>query len=91
MDKIKITKDLDIKFSDLMLEIDTSHEFTLRDILRAIIYSSEIPIKMMSQILHCNNIKDYWDEAESKSFEDDGLIDYLELHWMGSKDNYNKQ
>ena len=67
-DGIKITKDLKIDFDDLMLRVDFSHEFTLRDVLRACVHS-EIPIEILQAMLRCNYIEDYWKEAESKDFD----------------------
>ena len=73
---IKITPDLDISFSDLMRPIDISQEFTLRDVLRAAVKSTHIPVEIMSEILHCRALLDYYNEAESKPFENkDNLFD----------------
>ena len=89
---VKITPDLDISFFDLMCQVDTSQEFTLRDVLRAAVKSTHIPIEVMQEILQCRNILSYYNEAESKPFEvgnnSDGNIDYLELYLLGdaSKD-----
>lgn len=81
---IKITPDLDISFFDLMRQVDTSHEFTLRDVLRATVKSTFIPYECMQEILQCRCLQDYYDEAESKPFEDkDSNIDYLELCLLG--------
>jgi len=84
MDKIKITKNYRIEYADLMKEVDLSQEFTLRDILSSFIYG-HVNIKTLSTILHCPYICDYWDEMNSKSFENNGEIDYLELYWWGTK------
>jgi hypothetical protein len=80
---IKLTSDLDIRFSDLMCPVDLSHEFTLRDVLRACVSSTEIPPLLMGQILHCNALQEFYDDAESKPFEDEGDLEYLELYLLG--------
>ena len=79
--KVKITKDLDIDYADLMLEVDASQSFTLRDVIRATVSSTKIPVDIMSQILRCRYISEYWKEIESKPFEDKGDIAYLELYY----------
>ena len=88
MDKIKITKDMEFDLHDLMLVVDADHEFTLRDILRACI-NSKIPIDVLSALLRCRYIEEYWQEAESKDFEDGEDIEYLELTWLGDKSNFS--
>jgi len=87
-DTIKITKTLDIDFFDLMTPIDADHEFTLRDVLRAAVSSTHIPSVLMSQILQCYALDEFWQEMESQEFKDDGKIEYLELYWQGSIDTY---
>ena len=67
-------------YSDLMLEVDMDQEFTLRDVLKASV-NSIIPIETLGQILRCKWIKEYYDEAESRPFEDEGQIEYLELQF----------
>lgn len=81
---IKITKDLKFNYDDLMRKVDVSQEFTLRDIINACINSS-IPFKTLSRILRCNYLKDYIKEVNSKPFENERNIDYLEVYWWGSK------
>ena len=85
--KIKITKNYRIEYADLMKEVDSSQEFTLRDILNAC-YNSNTNILTLSTILHCSYICDYWDEMNSKPFENNGEIDYLEVYWWGTKQTY---
>jgi len=78
--EIIITKDLKFGFEDLMLVVNFETEFTLRDILRASMNSS-IPMEVLCQILRCSYLPDYWDEAESKPFDNKGDVEYLELYW----------
>jgi hypothetical protein len=85
---IKITKDLKFDYRDLMGQVDTSHEFTLRDIM-AICMNSRIPLKILMQLLRCPYVLDYYEEAESKPFENDGDVEYLELYWWGTKHTYD--
>ena len=75
-DCIKITPDLDIKFSDLMMPIDLNQKFTLRDVIRAAWKCHYIPLDVMESILQCNNLRKYYEEMESKPFEDNGDIEY---------------
>lgn len=86
-DYIKITPDVDINFYDLMLPVDVTKEFTLRDILKAVVNSSYIPIVVMQELLHCDHLQDYYDESESKPFEPSKnfkeQLEYLELYWLG--------
>jgi len=82
--KIKITKDYQLEYSDLMKEVDVSQEFTLRDILRSC-YNGHTNLLTLSDVLRCPYIFDYWDEANSKPFENNGEIDYLEVYWWGTK------
>ena len=86
--EIIITKDLKFGFEDLMLVVNFETEFTLRDILRASMNSS-IPMEVLCQILRCSYLPDYWDEAESKPFDNKGDVEYLELYWWGSKSTYD--
>lgn len=78
-DAIKITDDLKIDFRDLNRKIDFDHSFTLRDILRACTVNCEISKEIMAELFHCAYIWDYWDEARSKEFKNDGNIEWLEL------------
>jgi hypothetical protein len=86
MDEIKITKDLKFDLEDLMRTVDFSHEFTLRDVLRASV-DSKIPVDVLQALVRCNYIKDYWEEAESKEFDGEDNMAFLELYWNGSIDN----
>jgi len=88
-DKIKITKDLEFGYSDLMKTVDQSCPFTLRDVLRSCC-SSKIPIDLLCQILRCNYILDYYDEAESRKFRPSKSdnIEYLCVCWNGEKSTY---
>lgn len=82
--QIKITSDLNVSFSDLMRHVDLSHEFTLRDVLRAAVSSTEIPVEIMKELLQCRCLKDFYEEAESKPFADDDKdMEYLELYLLG--------
>lgn len=81
---IKITPDLNISFFDLLRPVDTNSEFTLRDVLRACVNSEYIPLECMQEILQCRCLKDFYDEAESKPFENsENDIEYLELYYQG--------
>lgn len=85
---IKITKDLKFDYRDLMGQVDTSHEFTLRDIM-AICMNSKIPLKILMPLLRCPYVLDYYNETESKPFENDRDVEYLELYWWGTKYTYD--
>jgi hypothetical protein len=95
--EIKITNKLNIQFSDLMRPVDFSVPFTLKDVLRAAVSSTHIPVEVMASILRCYNLADFWKDAckkpykPAKAFEDDGGIEYLELAWFGSRDTYKGQ
>jgi len=80
--EIKITSDLNISFCDLMKQVDISHEFTLKDVLRAAVSSTEIPIEIMQEIVQCRYIKDFYEELLSKPFQDEGDVEYLELYYL---------
>jgi len=84
---IKITSDLEFDYTDLLLDVDFSQgqKFTLRDIVRAVV-SSKIPIPILTRIIRCPYLADYYKEIESRHFENDGDIEYLELYWSGDKD-----
>lgn len=90
-DTIKITPDLDIKFCDLMTCVDLDCEFTLRDVLKAIVSSTHIPIDVMMELLNCSHIEAYYKEAQSKPFEDIGDIEYLELYWIGDINGFDNK
>jgi len=84
MDPIQINKDLCFDYPDLMREVDQSTKFTLYDVLKACT-QSKIPINILSQILQCNYIQDYYKEAISKPFVDKGDIHHLRIYWWGNK------
>jgi len=88
-DTIKITSTLDVDFDDLMTDVDLSHEFTLRDIVRAAVSSTHIPLPLMSEILHCPCLHEFWKEMESQPFDNEGDIEYLELSWQGWKSTFD--
>lgn len=90
MQNLKITKDLIFDYSDLMREIDVSHEFTLDAILK-ICQNSKIPQDILCQILRCNHIFDLCKEADSKPFEDDGNIENLRLHYTMDISEYKSE
>lgn len=82
---IKITSNLEISFFDLMRLVDTDHEFTLRDVLRAVVNDIYIPIEVMQEMLQCRNLKEYYEEAESRPFDNsDSNMEYLELYYSGN-------
>ena len=69
MDQIAITPDLDIRRSDLMLTVDFSRPFVLRDILRAAISSSDIYVEEMGELVRCVFLEEFWEEADRNPFE----------------------
>jgi hypothetical protein len=69
MEQIIITPTLDIHYSDLSLKIDLDHPFVLKDLLRASVSSSEIPIPEMTKLVHCDFIQELWEEAENNTYE----------------------
>lgn len=89
MNKLKINKDMKFDFYHLMEDIDTNHEFTLRDVLCACMDSC-IPIDILSQILRCSYIKDYYEEMSKGTKSSDSDIIYLELsHQIGLDSDNN--
>jgi len=88
---IRITNKLNINWSDLVRPVDFGHEFTLRDLLRAAVSSSSIPVKLMQFILRCPYVSEIWDECRSRSFSRAGgeFIDYLEIYWIGDKHEWS--
>ena len=87
--EIKITPKLKFDYYDLMLGVDFSHEFTLKDVVRAVI-NSKIPLESLMELIRCPYLVEYWKEINSKRFKDDGIIDYLELYWWGTSSTYMK-
>jgi len=90
MDNIKITKKLKFDFPDLMRDVDLDHEFTLRDVVRAI-HNSKISMPVLCQLLRCNYLEKYWEEISSKKFKDGGEIHYLELYWWGTTSKWDNK
>jgi len=88
---LKITPYLDIQFSDLMRVVDPLCEFTLRDILFIANNSTSIPVETMKSILHCNYIDEFYVEATSNHFKKENDIEYLEVFWDGSKDQFEDE
>lgn len=88
--KVKITKDLRFGFEDLTKTVDTSCEFTLRDVLTVCI-NSLISTDILSDILRCNYIDRYFEEMNSQPFKRGGNVDYLEVYWWGGKHIYDGQ
>jgi len=84
---LKINKNLRFNYTDLMEVIDPNHKFTLKDVLRACV-SSKIPMNILKSILQCDYIEDYWKELNSKKFKNDGDIEYLQLSWVSSIDEF---
>jgi hypothetical protein len=87
MESINIYSKMKFGYQDLMREVNPEQFFTLRDIFRAC-RNSEIPMNVLCDILHCPYILDYCEEAESRPFEDDGDVEYLEVYLSVSKDVY---
>jgi len=85
---LKINKNLRFDYCDLMKTVDPNHKFTLRDVLRACI-QSKIPTTILEDILQCDYIVDYWKEATSKRFRNDGEMEYLELAWLSEIDEFD--
>ena len=81
MDLIVITPNLDIRRSDLMLRVDFSKPFTLRDLLRAAVSSSEISTSEMSELVQCPFIDEIYDEIETIPYEPFPIeqVEYLQL------------
>ena len=88
---IRITKRMDICWSDLVRPVDFGHKFTLRDLLRASVSSGSIPPKLMGAILRCPYVSELWDECKSKPFSRGGdeHIDYLEIYWIGDRHEWS--
>ena len=90
-DNFRINKAGKLKFQDLCRPVDFSEPFTLRDVLNLIILRSEIHIGTLCQMVQCNYLYDYFQEAQKPikppadpKFSDQ--IEYLELSWHGEKD-----
>jgi len=93
METLIVTPDLDLRFEDLVKKVETYPSFTLRDVLRASVSSSQITPSIMSEMLHCDCIDDFWAECESQVFEPDKhrSITCLRLTWTGEKFIGDKQ
>jgi len=87
IEKIKITKNLKFDYCDLMLSVDMDHEFTLKDVLR-IVTHSKVDRGILERILQCPYIFDYWKEVNSKKFQNDSDIEYLEVGLTGEIDKF---
>jgi hypothetical protein len=83
-ESIQINKDLHFDYEDLMVPVDLETPFTLRDVLRATM-QSVIPIEIIKRMI-CPWVEDYWNEAESKPYEKDNDMEYLELYLFGDVD-----
>ena len=86
MDKIKITEDMEFDFQDLMEEIDLTHEFTLKDVLEACM-NSVIPIDILSDLLQCPYIEDYYKEMSKEKTDEVRDILYLQLSYAIDQDD----
>jgi len=84
---IKITKSLKFDFDDLMRDVDSNYEFTLRDVVNVCV-NSKIPLEILQVILRCNYIEQYRKEMKNKKIENDNKIIYLELGWNGEIDKF---
>jgi len=82
---IKITKTLKFGFEDLMRKVDVDYEFTLRDVINSVV-NSKIPLVFLKEMLHCNHLEEYQIEMKSKRFKGDANIEYLEVYWLGDRD-----
>jgi hypothetical protein len=83
MEYIRITPDLDIQWGDLTLKVDFVHRFTLRDVLRAAVSSSCVPVNVMSDLVHCEFIQDLWDECNESPYCPvcPERVEFLQLSW----------
>lgn len=82
---IKITKNLKFGFEDLMRKVDVDYEFTLRDVINSVV-NSKVPLVFLKEMLHCNHLEEYQIEMKSKRFKGDANIEYLEVYWLGHRD-----
>lgn len=82
MEEIKITKDLQFDYHDLMRTVNLSHKFTLKDVLRACM-NSVIPLEVLRPLLRCNYIAEYWSNSLKRS-KRNKHITYLRVYWWGS-------
>jgi len=82
---IKITKTLQFGFEDLMRKVDVDYEFTLRDVINSVV-NSKIPLSFLKEMLHCSYLEEYQAEMKSKRFKSDANIEYLEVYWLGDRD-----
>ena len=86
MNEIKITKDMGFSVHDLMSYVDTTHEFTLRDVLCACM-NSPMPMLLLGELLQCPYIVDYYNEMDAgEKAEDKGIL-YLELSYSIEQDD----
>ena len=69
MDQLIVTPTLDIRRSDLSLKVDFARRFTLKDVLRAAVSSSEISSQEMSELTRCAFVQDFWEEAHNTPYE----------------------
>jgi len=82
---IKITKTLKFGLEDLMRMVDVDYKFTLRDVINSVV-NSEIPLPFLKEMLHCGCLEEYQVEMKSKRFKSDANIEYLEVYWLGDRD-----
>ena len=73
-------------WEDLSRPVDFSVPFTIRDVLNLIVLRSEIPIDKMCQMVQCNYLFEYFEEAQKPLPPADdksncGKVEYLELAW----------
>lgn len=90
-DNFSITKAHKLKLQDLCRPVDFSETFTLRDVLNLIILRSNIHIDTLCQMVQCNYLFDYFEEAQKPISPDKDTkfaeqIEYLELSWHGEQD-----
>ena len=95
-DKIKITRDLDIKYSDLCKVVDTSHKFTLRDVINIAYISSNVSRSNLQDMIDCPYLKEFYDECQNPCLtgKDNSItedIEYLQLSWGGEKSEFGKE
>ena len=85
---LKITKSLKFGLEDLMRTVDPDYEFTLRNVLNAC-KNSTVPMPVLCALVRCPYIEDYIEEMQSKRFQNDRDIEYLELMWTAEVDEFD--
>jgi len=84
MEQIVISPTLDIRRSDLMLKVDFRKRFTLRDLMRASVSSSEVLPIEIAELTRCQFVQEFWDEANNTPYCPlmDGKVRALQLTYV---------